>query len=537
MSNDTTMAQPASKVYSYMRFSSEKQREGNSMERQTRYAATWAAEHGMTLDAKLTMRDEGLSAFHQKHVKTGALGVFLRSIERGVVAPGSVLVVEGLDRLSRAEPIHAQAQLTNIINAGITVVTASDGKAYSRESFKANPMDLIYSILVMIRANEESETKSRRVKAAFERQCQGWQNGTYRGRISTGVNPCWVRWVGEPATGKWELIEAGAVAIRRIVEMWLAGFSNRKIKREMTAAGLDFFASGQTDISDLIYERHHTFIGTRVMRVNGTEYRLENYYPAVIDRDTYNALVSSFQTRVRKQGRAAHVPCIFTGNNLFRCGYCGKYIAARCRRVECRNPDCITGSVIVTAMEKAVIDFCSDQMNLNSLTGRDQSSEIKNRLSASRVQVSTLERQLARLLDAMLATDSPPAAFAAKAKDIENQIAHLKHTIRGDEALMLANAVKPTGQAAEQYRALADAAMANDGDARVQVRGLLADTFSKISFYRYCAVPTQTPKKYQREQFWELLLVSKSGVSRLIRISRAGELLDLTDERHEAEAA
>jgi hypothetical protein len=35
-----------------------------------------------------------------------------------------------LDRLSRAEPIQAQAQLTQTINAGITVVTASDGLEY-----------------------------------------------------------------------------------------------------------------------------------------------------------------------------------------------------------------------------------------------------------------------------------------------------------------------------------------------------------------------------------------------------------------------
>jgi hypothetical protein len=44
------------------------------------------------------------------------------------------------------------------VNASITVVTASDGKADSREHLKANPMDLMYSLLVMIRAHEESDT-------------------------------------------------------------------------------------------------------------------------------------------------------------------------------------------------------------------------------------------------------------------------------------------------------------------------------------------------------------------------------------------
>lgn len=93
----------------------------------------------MALDASPSLPGEGLSAYHQRHVRQGGLGVFLR-------------VVEGLDRLSRAEPLQAQSQLARIVNAGITVVTASDGRKYSRERLKAQPMDIVYSLLVMIRA-------------------------------------------------------------------------------------------------------------------------------------------------------------------------------------------------------------------------------------------------------------------------------------------------------------------------------------------------------------------------------------------------
>lgn len=169
-----------SRVYSYLRFSDPKQAAGSSADRQVEYARRWAADHGMALDDALSLRDEGLSAYHQKHVKQGALGVFLLAVDEGRIAPGSVLVVEGPDRLSRAEPIQAQAQLAQSINADITVVTASDGRAYNREGLKAQPMDLVYSLLVTIRAHEESDTKSKRVKAAIRRQCQGWTNGTWQ---------------------------------------------------------------------------------------------------------------------------------------------------------------------------------------------------------------------------------------------------------------------------------------------------------------------------------------------------------------------
>ncbi|WP_226993543.1 recombinase family protein [Burkholderia plantarii] len=131
------------RVYSYLRVSDPKQAASGSIDRQLEYAARWAAERDLSLDASLSLRDEGLSAYHQRHVKQGALGVFLRAVEDGHVPPGSVLIVEGLDRLSRAEPL--QAQLAQIINAGITVVTASDGREYNRERLKAQPMDLVYT--------------------------------------------------------------------------------------------------------------------------------------------------------------------------------------------------------------------------------------------------------------------------------------------------------------------------------------------------------------------------------------------------------
>lgn len=45
---------------------------------------------------------------------------------------GFVPVVVELDRLSRPELILVQAQFAQIINADITVVTASDGNEYNR---------------------------------------------------------------------------------------------------------------------------------------------------------------------------------------------------------------------------------------------------------------------------------------------------------------------------------------------------------------------------------------------------------------------
>ncbi|WP_295965298.1 recombinase family protein [uncultured Xanthomonas sp.] len=93
------------------------------------------------------MLDEGLSAYHQRHVTSGALGAFLAAVQARRIEARSVLVVEGLDRLSRAQPIQAQAQLAPIVNAGITVVTASDGKAYSRERLQGTSKNPAFGII------------------------------------------------------------------------------------------------------------------------------------------------------------------------------------------------------------------------------------------------------------------------------------------------------------------------------------------------------------------------------------------------------
>ncbi|MDF5541053.1 recombinase family protein [Vibrio parahaemolyticus] len=108
------------KVYSYMRFSRPEQAKGTSIERQSNFAEQYALEHGLELDKSLTMMDKGLSAFHGVHKTKGAFGQFLAAVTAGKVPSGSVLVVESLDRLSREDPLIAQAALTDLILSGIS---------------------------------------------------------------------------------------------------------------------------------------------------------------------------------------------------------------------------------------------------------------------------------------------------------------------------------------------------------------------------------------------------------------------------------
>src|SRR4051794_14227519 len=127
------------KAYSYIRFSTPEQRKGHSLERQTDKARKYADEHGLELDAELNLTDLGVSGYRLKNARTGALGLFMRAVQDGRVEQGSYLLLENMDRLTRAEMTSAVSLFLQIIEAGITVVTLTNQEAYSKDRINAEP--------------------------------------------------------------------------------------------------------------------------------------------------------------------------------------------------------------------------------------------------------------------------------------------------------------------------------------------------------------------------------------------------------------
>jgi DNA invertase Pin-like site-specific DNA recombinase len=108
------------------------------------------------------MKDEA-SGYHGTNMKDGALGRFVKRVEKGEIPQGSVLVVEALDRLSRQKPRIAQANLLALVNAGVVVVTLMDNQRYSQESLDTNIGQLFMSIGIMIGAHASSKNLAGRI--------------------------------------------------------------------------------------------------------------------------------------------------------------------------------------------------------------------------------------------------------------------------------------------------------------------------------------------------------------------------------------
>jgi DNA invertase Pin-like site-specific DNA recombinase len=177
------------KAYSYQRFSSIKQREGDSLKRQTDAAQVFCKQFGLQLVS--TFKDEGISGFKGKNFSNvSALGHFLKLVENGTIEKGSVLVVENMDRLSRQSILPCLSKFIDIINQGVSVGVISQNKILDETSITANPMELMLVLVEFARANNESEAKSIRVKSVIQSKIERVRKGE---KVWFGVQkPSWI---------------------------------------------------------------------------------------------------------------------------------------------------------------------------------------------------------------------------------------------------------------------------------------------------------------------------------------------------------
>src|SRR5690606_6486333 len=92
-------------AYSYIRFSTSEQSKGDSLRRQIKLSEDYAVQNNLELDKSLNLRDLGVSAFKGDNKDKGALSHFLKLVKEKKIQKGAFLIVESLDRLSRAQTL------------------------------------------------------------------------------------------------------------------------------------------------------------------------------------------------------------------------------------------------------------------------------------------------------------------------------------------------------------------------------------------------------------------------------------------------
>jgi DNA invertase Pin-like site-specific DNA recombinase len=303
-------------AYSYIRFSSPEQAEGDSLRRQTQKTADWCEKTGVYLDTSLTLRDLGVSAFKGRHHRNDkhALAQFLKLVERGRIPKGSYLVIENLDRLSREDERSALRLWMDILDAGINIVQLFPETVFRHE--KSDMVDIMRAIIELSRGHSESAIKSERVASSWqERRRESRESGT----ILTRRLPAWV----EERGGKLHLIPKRAAVVKRIFHLAAAGYGHVLIVRKLHADGVPAFGlavvregrkrpafSGHWTRSYIaLLLRDRRAMGELQPRLqDGTPDGppIPNYYPAAITEAEWHAARAGASQRGRKPGRTSN---------------------------------------------------------------------------------------------------------------------------------------------------------------------------------------------------------------------------------------
>lgn len=274
------------KAYSYIRFSSKKQEQGDSVRRQTELAEQYAHVHGLILSDK-NFQDLGISAF--KEGNRPSLGDMLEAIEKGQIEQGSTIIIESLDRLSRRGIDVTQQIIKSILQRNVFIASLVDGLLLNRESVN----DLVSVIRIALAADlayKESEKKSQRLRETKGQQRQRALNG----EVINKILPFWL----ERQKDKF-LFSDRIDTVKRIIELRREGLGTNKIAkvlndeghRPLRSAGWNHTTVAKTINSVALYGAYQTSETTIDRKVIQLDI-VENYYPAVISKEEFMLLQS-----------------------------------------------------------------------------------------------------------------------------------------------------------------------------------------------------------------------------------------------------
>jgi DNA invertase Pin-like site-specific DNA recombinase len=326
------------KAISYIRFSDPSQAQGDSYGRQLRDTLAYCKDNNIELlsDSEYMFFDEGISAFSGKlRDDTTDLSRFLALVKSGDICPGTTLVVESLDRLSREHVRVALIQFLQLLDGGINIHTLQSKKTYTHDS--KDDMDLFQSILEMSRSHRESLWKSERIASRWEQKQQEARQGI---PLGGGTKPAWLDLVyangsnkkpdNEPKAKPVGFVENDKVAIiKRIFQLTIDGYGRNVIAQMLNAENIPAFRTtegwGASTINQIL--KNEAVLGMYQPYTKGEDGKRVKrgepfmFYPPIIDRETFNrakdATAGRNATKARRQSPDFHV-----WQGIAKCGLC-----------------------------------------------------------------------------------------------------------------------------------------------------------------------------------------------------------------------
>lgn len=429
-------------VISYIRFSTVRQAAGDSLRRQTAAAKDWCQKRGWTLDEKLSSRDLGVSGFNKDNVSKGALSIFLERVRDGHIPAGSYLIVENLDRLTRAELPVAVSLLLSIVGADIICVTLQDGQEWTKERL-SNPADFMLSIMLLHRGHDESKVKSLRIREVHDNARKEQDRSVF------GRAPGWLR--RTPDGKAWEAVPELSKVVKEVFELVASGYGGVAVARRANeekwpVPSLSAQENGTTwhvtFPAKLV--RNRAVLGELEFHVNrdgqstSTGEVVKDWYPQIVDEDLFFRANAAIDARRGKPNRRdATYRNIFQG--LIFCGHCGATMARKAKAGGKKNSqwyaqyvcsdrhrgasDCpsVNAKELEVGLIPPIFRLFTEQL------GDDARLEpMRKELVAVKGELNELQRRRDRLADAIEQADDSIPVLVRRLSECEQLIPPLK---------------------------------------------------------------------------------------------------------------
>jgi DNA invertase Pin-like site-specific DNA recombinase len=487
------------RAFSYLRISTPAQALGHGVQRQLEASRKYAEEHDLELAGGDELQDVGVSAYRGINVAEGALGRFLDAVKTGKVDRGSTLIVESLDRISRQQVMKSMGLLIEIVNSGINVATLADGRTYTSG---AGFEEMIYSIVSLSRAHDESRTKSLRVASAWSNKRKNIATKKLTARC-----PAWLSLSDDKKT--FRVIPARAEVVRGVFQDSADGIGTYTITQRLNRDRVPAFMKGgswhESYLNKILTNRaaigefqpHRVVDGKRVP--DGEP--IKEYFPRVVDDEVfYRAQVGRGQ-RSTNGGvrRSSGVPNLFSG--LLKCAYCnGRMLFERknhaylvCYSAK-RGLGCVWKRWRYDEFETSFLTFVKE-VDLASMINSDDDSKKRATLEALvtslKGELGSIEDQMNRTYELLQVAGAATNFVARKLQELEERKVTVEKDLREKEAEL---ARKHVDQDVREVRGLIDKVKGtSDEDDTYRLRSMIATRLRSIVRVIYVAPEGRGP--------------------------------------------
>lgn len=410
--------------FSYIRFSSAKQADGTSEDRQLEVAPRVADEKEWFLREDLTVKNLGVSSYKGTNKET--LEAIIQSAKDGIIPQGSVMIIEGLDRASRFTIDEGYQLIRAILLAGVEIYNDKIKRHLTKSSLN-NLLEIMEVLFELNAAFQYSDMLSQRVGKAWRIKRESLYDGTGN-KLSENC----VKWID----GKtWEPIPEKVKTIKRIFELYNDGHGITAIIKVLNGEKVPNLGRGKKGwnsgyvwailhsravIGEFQPYKTHTVAGRKSYARTKLGDAIPNYYPPIIDESLFYQ-VQAKMGDAKQTVKTGKIGNLFSGVAFCECGE-KMYLASSKKNGVTRNyymcwgklkgMGCNTPTIPYTPIEGFFLSTIVKNAH-KLFTGKKQDN---SKLIELRGRVAEMETQISNITQAVIGGKATKALVEAQSK-------------------------------------------------------------------------------------------------------------------------